>query len=152
MKIIAIAGSKNCKKDLLAFRLATNSDCIWVKPYTDWEEPVNLENFEQDELIHLNEKKLSDKMEREIPLMVTEVNGHRYVFFENQFRAGYCVITADDRIIQYLQNNWKGDLVTVKCHSNSEEYSERNLLSDDDFDIVFNYDEDDYDFFEAEIQ
>lgn len=152
MKIIAIHGAKNSKKDLLAFKLANNSDCVWVKPYTDMQNPPNLEDYEQDDLIHLNEKKLSAKMEREIPLCVTEVNGHRYVFFENQFTSGYCVIIGDDRVIQYLKNDWKGDLVTVKCHSKTEEYSERNLLDDDDFDIVFNYDVDDYDYFEAMIQ
>lgn len=145
MRIITISGAKNTKKDIVAFKLAQNSDCVWVHPYTDFEYPVNLEDYEQDQYTHLNEKKLSRKMERETPLAVSEVNGHRYVFFENQLTAGFCVLIADDRIVTYLKKNWEGELVTVKCHSKNESYSERCLLNDDEFDIIFNTDDGDYD-------
>jgi len=144
LKIIALYGAKHSKKDVVAFKLSQYSDCVWVKPYTDWEDPVNLEDYEQDDLVHMNERKLSAKMEREVPFCMTEVNGHRYVFFENQFNAGYCVMIVDDRALMYLKNNWDGDLVTVICHSKNEEYSDRSLLSDEEFDIVFDADSGDY--------
>jgi hypothetical protein len=73
------------------------------------------------------------------------VKGYRYVFFENQLNAGYVVFIGDDRVVSYLQKNWTGELITVKVHSKNEEYSERFSLSDDDFDIVFNIDYDDFD-------
>lgn len=148
LKIIAINGAKNSKKDRVASQLAKNSDCVWIKPYTDAKLPVNTEEFEQDDYIRLNEPKLSDKMERDVPLCSTEINGHRWVFFESQFRVGYCVIIVDDRMITYLKNNWKGDLTTVKCHAKGESYSERCLLSDEDYDIVFDVDNDEIDLLE----
>ena len=145
MRLITISGAKNTPKNLVAMKLARNSDCIWVNPYTDYDIPVNLEFYEQDECIHLSEKKLTRKMEREETLVETMVNGHRYVFFMSQMRAGYCVIIADDRIVSYLKNNWDGELCTVKLHCKDEQYSERSLLSDDEFDIIFNTDTGDYD-------
>lgn len=145
MRLITISGSKFTPKNLVAMKLARNSDCIWVHPYTDSKVPVNIESYEYDEYIHLNEAKLTRKMEREVPLVLTEVNGNRYVFFMNQMRAGYCVIIADDRIVSYLKNNWDGELCTVKLHCKDEQYSERSLLSDDEFDIIFNTDTGDYD-------
>jgi hypothetical protein len=145
-------GAKNTKKEEIALRLSANSDCIWVNPYTDRRVAENQEEWEQDEFIHLNEKQLSDKMEREVPLAVTEVNGHRYVFFVTQFRADFCVIIGDDRLVTNLKNNWKGDLVTVRVHSDDEKYSERSMLKDSEFDIVYNIDRDDYDDLESEIE
>lgn len=145
MRLVTISGAKNTKKDFVAFKLAQNSDCVWVHPYTDFEHPINIEDNERDDYAHLSKEKLTRKMEREVPLAVSEVNGHRYVFFENQMTAGFCVIIADDRIVSYLKNNWGGELITIKCHSKNESYSERNLLKDDDFDIVFDVDTGDYD-------
>lgn len=148
MKIIAISGAKNSKKDLLAMRLAKNSDCIWIHPYTDRTVPVNETD---DEYIHLNASQLDAKMQHEIPLVETIVNSHRYVFFETQFRADYCVLLADDRVIMYLKNNWDGDLITVKCESKNSRYSERSLLDDSEFEYIFNWDTDDYDDLEDAI-
>ena len=148
MKIIAINGAKNSKKDYVASKLACNSDCIWVKPYTDQENPVNLEEYEMDDYIHLNESKLTHKMNREIPLCETVINGHRWVFFETQFRAGFCVLLADDRIITYLKNNWDGELLTIKCHAKGESYSERCLLPDEEYDMIFDVDNDEIDLLE----
>lgn len=151
MILIVISGAKHSKKDLLAMDLASNSDCRWVKPYTDKEVPVNQENWEMDEYIHLNEKQMKHKMERENVLVSIDLNGSRYVFFEYQMSSDYVVIIGDDRVVSHLKENWKGDLITVRCHSKSEEYSERNLLKDSEFDIVHNYDTDDYEDFEAKI-
>ena len=142
MKIIAINGAKNSKKEYVASMLARNSDCIWIKPYTDEM------NHQQDEYIRLNEPKLTAKMERETPLCETEVKGHRWVFFETQFRASFCVIIADDRIINYLKNNWDGELFTIKCHSKDEMESERFSLPDNEFDLVYNVDNDEIDLLE----
>ena len=88
---------------------------------------------------------------REVPLAETVVNGNRYVFFENQLKGDYCVIIGDDRVVFNLLNNYEGDMVTIRCHSNSEKSSPRFLMSDDEFDFVFNYDTDDYDPLEALI-
>ena len=151
MKLIVISGAKHSKKSLVAFRLAQNSDCIWIKPYSDMDVPANGEPVE-DRFIHLNSKQLDDKMEREVPLASVEVNGNRYVFFENQLKAEYVVMVGDDRIVAYLKGNYGGDLVTVRCHSRVEEYSDRDILSDREFDIVFDYDSDDFDTLVAEIE
>lgn len=141
--MIIISGARYTKKDIVASRLAKNSDCIWIKPYTD--RPSGHVEYEQDDYIHLNESQLSDKMEREVPLAVIEVNDHRYVFFENQLRASYCVLIGDDSVVSYFKNNWDGELLTIRCHSKDEKYSERNILGDDEFDIVFDTDGGDYD-------
>lgn len=143
MRLIIITGARYTKKDIVASKLAKNSDCIWIKPYTD--RPNGHVEYEQDDYIHLNEKQLSHKMEREVPLAVIEVNDHRYVFFENQLRANYCILIGDDSVVSYFRNNWDGDLLTIRCHSKNEKYSERNILGDDEFDIVFDTDTGDYD-------
>ena len=131
--------------------LASNSDCRWVKPYTDKKVPVNQENWEMDEYIHLNEKQMAHKMNRDKVLMSIDVNGDRYVYFEYQMNSEYVVIVGDDRVVSYLKDNWDGKLITVRCHSDGEKYSERNLLSDSEFDIVYHYDTGDYEDFEAKI-
>ena len=150
MKLILISGARGSKKDLLASRLAGNSDCIWIKPYSNRKVPVNADPVD-DRFIKLNDKQLNRKLEKEVPIAETIINGNRYIFFENQLRADYCVIIGDDRVIFNLKNNWDGDIVTVKCHSRDEQSSPRFLLDDTEFDIVYNYDEDDYDTFEAMI-
>ena len=147
--MILISGARDSKKDLLAHRLANNSDCIWIKPYSDKAVPVNADP--DDRFIRLNSVQLNDKMMREVPLAETVIAGNRYVFFENQLRGDYCVLIGDDRIVFNLKNNYEGDMVSIKCHSNSEKPSSRFLLEDSDFDFVFNYDTDDYDTLEAMI-
>ena len=144
MRLITLSGGKHTKKDIVAIELAKNSDCIWIRPYTDITDPVNLEDYQQDLYIHLNTKQLDAKIKRETPLAECYVGKHRYVFFENQLVSGYCVLIADDDVVSYLKRNWNGELVTVKLHSKDEKYSERNLLSDDEFDIIFNVDDGDY--------
>lgn len=150
MKLILISGMKHSKKDLLAHRLASNSDCIWIKPFTDRKMPVNAEPSD-DVFIKMNQKQLDDKMEREVPFASTVIKGSRYVFFENQLNADYVVLVCDDRMIQYIQNTWNGEYVSIRCHSDKEEYSDRWLMQDHEFDYVFHYDHDDYDTLEALI-
>ena len=142
LRLVIVSGAKYTNKDKVASRLAMNSDCVWVKAYTD--RPSGQTDYEQDDSIHLSEKKLSAKMEREVPLATVEVNGHRYVFFENQLIAGFCVLIGDDSLVSYFKNNWTDELITIKCHSKNEKYSQRNILGDDEFDIVFNTDDGDY--------
>jgi hypothetical protein len=151
MKLIVINGSKNSKKGLLAHRLSNNSDCIWIKPYCDKSVEVNSDPVD-DKFIYLNEKQLESKIDNEVILAETVVNGNRYVFFENQLNADYIVLIGDDRIVSYLKSNYGGQLVTVRCHSESEEYSQRSILPDKEFDIVYNYDSDDFDNFVFEIE
>ena len=143
LRLIIISGAKYTNKELVASRLAKNSDCIWIKPYTD--RPSGHVEYEQDDYFHLDESKLSAKMERDKPLAVVELNNHRYVFFENQLHANYCILIGDDSLVSYFKNNWEGDLLTVKCHSKNEKYSQRNILGDDEFDVIFNTDDGDYD-------
>lgn len=143
MKLICITGAKNSKKHLLAMSLANNSDCIWIKPYTD--KKFSRDNPLDDMYIPMNSQQLTHKMEREVPLVVVELEEVRYVFFENQLNADFVVLIGDDRVASYLRNEWDGELITVKCHSDSEEFSERNKMLDKEFDIVFNYDNDDVD-------
>lgn len=138
MRLIILNGAKNCGKEIVARSLAKNSDCKFIRPYTD-------HTGVDDEYIRLNESKLSAKMERENPLYETVIDGYRWVFFENQLNAGYVVLIGDDRLISYFRKNWSGELITVRVHSNSEEPSNRSNLSDDNFDIVFNVDSDDMD-------
>ena len=146
MKLIVICGAKNSKGDLLAMKLANNSDCIWIKPFTD------RPRKEEFDLKPVSKEKLTHMMDNEDVLAVGEVNGYRYVFFKNQLTADFVVLIGDDRVVTYLKNNWDGDLMTIKCHSKSEEYSERNLLSDDEFDVVFDYDRDDLDLLMYKIE
>ena len=141
MRLIVLNGAKNSGKELVARRLAENSDCKYIKPFTDHPR----DNGSDDEYIRLNKPKLDNKLDSEVEFCITEVNGYRYVFFENQLNAGYVVLIGDDMVVSYLKRKWKGDLITVKVHSNNEKYSERFLLGDDDFDIVFNVDNDDID-------
>ena len=141
MRLIVLNGARNCGKEDVARRLAMNSDCRFIKPFTDHSRDNGLD----DDYIRLNKEKLDDKLDKENDFCLTEVKGYRYVFFENQLNAGYVVLIGDDRVVSYLQKNWTGELITVKVHSKNEEYSERFLLNDDDFDIVFNIDYDDFD-------
>ena len=151
MKLIVLSGAKHSKKDLVASRLAENSDCIWIRPYSDKKIPINRDADDYD-FISLNQKQLNEKMAREVPLVETIVGGNRYVFFETQLLADYVVLIGDDRVVFNLKNNWDGDLVTVKCHSKGEVSSSRSLMDDKEFDIVFNYESDDFDSLVAEIE
>ena len=152
MKIIAISGGKNTNKEKLAFRLSENSDVDYIKPYTDREIPINMEFYEQDDLIHLNPKQLSSKMEREIPLVVSNVNGNRYVFFQTQLRAEYCVMVLDDAGIFNLKKNWDGEIITVRVHSKNEKPSPRVLMNDGEYDLVYDCENDDYHDLETAIE
>lgn len=152
MKIIAISGGIDTCKDKLAYRLAENSDVVYIKPYTDREVPINLEVYEQDDLIHLSSEKLSRKMEREIPLTMETVNGNRYVFFKNQCTADFCVMILDDAGIFNLKKNWSGEIITVRVHSKNERSSSRVLMKDSEYDFVFDWDKDDYHDLETAIE
>ena len=149
--LIIISGAKNSKKNLLAMDLASNSDCRWIKPYTDREVPVNQENWEMDEYVHLTSDLLDKKIVDETVMASIIVDGDRWVFFESQFDSAFGVIIGDDSVVSQFRENWNGELFTIKCHSKDEKYSERSLLKDSEFDAVFCYGRDDYDDLEAKI-
>ena len=133
MKLIVISGAKYSKKNLLAFRLSNKPNCVWIKPYTNKRDPINAEPH--DKYIPLNDNQLMEKMDREVALASTILNGYLFVFFENQLKDDYSIIVGDDKIVHNTKSNWDGDIVTVKCHSPSEEPSSRFLFKDSEFDI-----------------
>ena len=141
MRIIALNGAKNTRKEWVARKLESNSDCIWIHPWTD--KPSPWRDYEDDEMMHIDYANLDYKIEHDNPIAITEINNYRYVWFEYQLIAGYCILIADDNVIKYLKENWTDELITVKIHSNDEIYSARSQLKDDEFDIVFNVDNDD---------
>ena len=143
MKLIIISGAKNSKKDLLAMILSNRSDCIWIKPYSNRKDPVNADPH--NDYISLNDRQLNDKIAKEVPLAETIINSNRFVFFENQLKKDYTIIIGDDNIVFGAKNNWKGEIITVRCHSKHEVESPRFLFKDDEFDYVFNYGDDDID-------
>lgn len=144
MKLVTITGRPNTGKDLVAMRLDENSDVRYIKPYTDKELPINSETYEHDGLIHLSKKQLDDKLNREVPLLIREINGSRYVFFENQLNADYIVLIVDEDSLDHLRRKFQDKLfriyVTKSTCSRSEKY-----------DVVFNPDTDDIDFLEVKL-
>ena len=145
MKIIAICGKPNSKKDYVAMKLSENSDISYVRPYSDKSIPVNIEPYESDDsYVYLSEYKLSVKMDKEVPLAVREIKGHRYVFFENQLRAEYVVLILDEATLDQLRKDYDGEIfaiyTTVTTCSHPEKY-----------DVVFNPDTDDIDLLEVKL-
>lgn len=142
MKIVALNNARNGKADRVASKLASNSDVVYVKPYTD--KPPKLD-FGED-YIHLNDKQLSDKMEREIVAVTCEVGKYRYTYFENQFTNGFVVLILDDDCIKTLKKKYGDDVITIRVKSKDEEVSSRmGNLRDGFFDFVFDYDVEDVD-------
>lgn len=145
MKLIVISGAKNSKKDLLAMSLANNPDVVWIKPYSNRKIPVNADPH--DDFIALNDRQLNVKLSREVPLAETIVKGNRYIFFENQLKGEYAIIVGDDKVVYNIENNWDGDVISIRCHSRLEKSSSRFLMADEEFDYVFNWENDDLDKF-----
>lgn len=145
MKIIAITGHKNSNKDLVAMRLASNSDVVYIRPYSDKKRPLNMESYEEDDYIHLNNSQLSYKMEREEPFLVKEIDGVRYVFFMTQFRADFCAIIIDKTMLDYLKKNWDGEIVSIYCHDG------RGCDDPKSYDIIYDWKNDDFDRLESDI-
>ena len=141
MKIVTISGGKFTKKDWLAHRLAENSDVVYVRPYTDKKIPI----YDEEDYIYLNEKQLSAKMNQENPLVVfTTARGNRYIFFENQLRTEFCVLILDDAGVHAVKKEFGNNVITIRVHSRNEKPSDRVLMKDSEYDIVFNVDTDDY--------
>ena len=143
MKLIVISGARNSKKSLLAQRLSDRLGCLWVKPYSNRKVPINAEP--QTDFIALNDKQLNEKLEREESLAETIANGNRYIYFKNQLKGDYAVITGDDSIVLGTVHNWNGDILTIKCHSDDERPSVRCLMNDDEFNHTFHYEKDNFD-------
>ena len=142
MKLIVISGARNSKKDLLAMRLSSSLDCVWIKPYSNRKVPINSDPV--TDFIPLNDNQLNDKLEREESLAETIAKGNRYIYFINQLKGDYSIITGDDSIMLSATHNWNGDIITIKCHSDKEMPSVRCLMSDNEFDVTFHYEDDDF--------
>ena len=142
MKLIVISGARNSKKDLLAMRLSSSLDCVWIKPYSNRKVPINSDPV--TDFIPLNDNQLNDKLEREESLAETIAKGNRYIYFINQLKGDYSIITGDDSIMLSATHNWNGDITTIKCHSDKEMPSVRCLMSDNEFDVTFHYEDDDF--------
>ena len=152
MRIIALNCAKNGKADVVAMRLASNSDVVYVKPYTTKPVPINNEVWDNDDYVHLNDKQLADKMEKEIVAVSCEVGKYKYVYFQNQFSSGFVVLLLDDNCLKIMKEKYGDDLISVRVKSNSEQLSERSgNLRDGFYDIVFDYDYEDIDDLEWRI-
>lgn len=150
MKIIALNSAKNGKSDVVASKLASNSDVVYVKPYTD--KPIPINEWDEDDYIHLNDKQLSDKMDSEVVAVSCDIGDTRYVYFENQFSSGFVVLILDDGCIKTIKEQYGDDVITVRVKSNTEEPSSRmGNLRNSFFDIVFDYDIEDIDSLEWRI-
>lgn len=145
MKIIAINGAKNTKKEVMALRLANNSAVKYVRPYST-KKSIHFEWVKKDVL--------KDMMDKEEPLCKTIIKGEIYCFFKSQFKEDYNVVIVDDYALVDLMSNWDDEIITVRLKSKDSESSERfgSYLYDHEFDIVFNIDTDDYFELEAMIE
>jgi hypothetical protein len=151
-KIVTLTGHKNTNKEFIAEKLAMNSDVEFVKPYTARDLPQGIEpSLAGVDFNIVLPTVLEDMMRDEKVLSITEINGHKYVFFEFQFRKPYSVIIADDYAVIHIKENWDGKLFTVRTVSDNEEKSERvdEFLYKHEFDYVFDLDKDDYEELEA---
>ena len=144
-KIIVLNGEKYTDKISVALRLASNSDVEYSVPYSTKDDP----NYE-----YMRKKELLELIKQDTPLMTTHLKGEIYVYLKSQFTADYCVVIADDYALIELQNTWKGDIITVRLISEKSEKSERSnvYLYNHDFDIVFDFDNDDFHMLEAMIE
>lgn len=147
-KIITITGAKQTGKMELASKLSGNSDCVWVKPYT------NSPNAYPDCYNVVNKETLSAMIDEEKPIFTTLIKGYRYVVFPSQLLAEYNVLIVDDYALIDVKDAWKNIIVTIKVHSEKEQKSERSgvYLYDHEFDIVFNTDTGNVYELEAEIE
>ena len=139
--IITITGAKHTGKMVLASKLSENSDCIWVKPYTDNQRAY-------PDCYHPLIKEDLDKMiEDEKPVFTTIIRGFRYVVFPSQLNAEYNILIVDDYALIDVKEAWNEHIITIKVHSDREEPSLRSgvYLFDHEFDEVYNVDTDDFD-------
>ena len=147
MKIITLTGGKNTKKEVLAYRLAKNSDVSYIKPYTDREVSDDVDESELNGYNYVSKDTLDTMIEEDEVLCSRTINGNRYVFFKSQLIHDYNVMIVDDYALVDLQSNWKEDLYSIKVKSNNEKASNRidTYLYDHEFDKVYNIDTDDFD-------
>ena len=152
-KIITLTGHKNCGKELIARRLAYNSDIQYVRPYTDKKVTIRADEYDLGDLNYVSKKKLDEMIEEEEVLSITTINGTRYVFFKSQLTEAYNVLIADDYAVMDIKGKWK-NIYTVKVYGHMQSDSDRvgEYLYDHEFDEVFNYDEDDLEMLEVRIE
>lgn len=152
-KIITLTGHKHTKKDIVAEKLAKNSDVAFIKPYTDKEK----KSYILDEYVggyhHMSKEELDYMIRNEEVLCKTKIGDARYVFFKSQLTAPYNVLIVDDYAVVEIKDNWKGSIYTIRLVSDNEEESDRvgEYLYKHEFDLIFDYYKDDFDELEAKI-
>ncbi len=144
-KIITLTGHKYSGKYKLANELANNSDVVFITPYTDKQIPIGEIAEMYGEYHYVPKEYLDHLIEEENLLSMTIINGTRYCFFECQLQNGFNILIVDDYGVVDIQNNWNGELYSVKVWSDKEEESERvgKFLYNHDFDEIFHYGVDD---------
>ena len=143
---MTITGHKHTNKDILAKRLAENSDIEFVRPYTARELPNwGDADYLDSEFNVVLPNVLEDMMSTEKVLSVTEIGDNKYVFFDFQFREPYSVVVVDDCGVISIKDNWDGKVFTIRIVSSSEEKSERvdKYLNKHEFDAIFDFEKDD---------
>ena len=140
-KIITISGHKNTYKTTIANELAKNTKIEYVRPYTDWEIPVDKIPEKSIGDFHFVLPSTLDKMiEEEEVLSLREIKGHRYVFFKFQMTGDYNVLIVDDFQIVDLSLKWDGDMYKVFAESPIQKKSDRvGKLPRDRFDCTFDF-------------
>lgn len=152
-KIVTLTGHKFTKKTIVASRLANNSDVEYIKPYTDREIPKWMVEYEIEDLHFVLPSVLDKMIEEEDVLTMKTINGNRYVIFKFQMVAPYNVVIVDDYGVLDIESEWDGEVYTIRLVSDNEKQSDRvgEYLFKHEFDLVFDYNKDDFDELESKI-
>lgn len=152
-KIVTLTGHKFTKKTIVASKLASNSDVVYVQPYTDRELPKWAVDGEELGFHFVLPSVLDKMIEEEDVLTMKTVNENRYVFFKFQFIAPYNVVIVDDYGVLDIKNEWDDLIYTIRLVSDKEKQSDRvgEYLFKHEFDLIFDYDKDDFDEMESKI-
>lgn len=145
VKIISLTGHKNTKKHMIAEDLSKNESVEYVTPYCDRELPFDVTSEMLGNEHYILPSRMDEMIENEKVISLVFINDHRYVFFGFQFKNPISVVIADDYQVLHFKDQWEGELFCVKCTSKYEEDSHRvgECLSDDEFNLVFDVENDD---------
>lgn len=141
-KLITVTGHRNCGKERIVEDMTKYGNVNYIKPYTDRKLPENAEPIHLERFHYVLPTVMEDLLRDEMVLSETNINGHKYVFFEFQLKEGYNVMIADDyavvNIIEILD-----DVTTVRVFSENETQSDRvgEYLFKHEFDYLIDYDE-----------
>ena len=152
-KIVTLTGHKHTKKDIIAQRLAKNSDVKFVRPFTE----RGVKNCSDDDLVDYNvvlPSALDEMIDSEDVLTITKRGKYRYVFFKFQLTSTYNVLIVDDYQLKDIKDVWDDEIYTVKLTSKKEVESDYvgEYYFNDEFDEVFDVDVGDIDELEWRIE